>query len=198
MSARSLFIAALALSAIFASTTASSTVSSGYSAHGTPLPVTALQSIESSPGEAKAAFLVRVADVMSKATSASGHEVCAVLGATATGAFAVTLHTGSSQIGCFAPAVFPAGYSSTGETIASHIEKRHFHLGRADLPFVVREPGSTATLISSAPTRVVRRDPTKFDRADVASGLDYLVAGGTLIGADGDGGEVILAELAKS
>jgi hypothetical protein len=197
MSVRTLSIAALALSALFSSASAFSAVSPGYSAHGTPLPVTALESIASSPGEAKPAFLVRVADAMSKATAASGHEVCAVLGATPAGAYAVTLHTGGSQIGCYAPAVFPAGYSSTGETIASHVDKRHFHLVRADLPFVTREPGSTASLISSAASRVVRRDPAKFDRADVASGLDYLVAGGALIGTEGDGSEVVLAELAK-
>lgn len=195
MSLRTLSIAALAFSSIFASAAVSAAVSSGYSAHGTPLPVTALHSIESSADEAKAAFLVRVAESMSKITATSGHEVCAVIGATAAGGFGVTLHTGGSQIGCYAPAVFPVGYSSTGETIASHVAKRHFHLVRADLPFVTREPGSTASLISSATTRVVRRDPAAFDRADVAAGLDYLVAGSVLLGAENNGAEVVLAEL---
>lgn len=112
-----------------------------FSAHSTDLdlnvasnvPMNDVASLESNPGEDKAAFMHRVARVAEAYTTKTGHEVCGWVAFGGKSLFSIRLVTLNSQIACGVPESHVVeGYFAGSEMAHSHPNQRHIRLTALD------------------------------------------------------------------
>lgn len=153
---------------------------SSHDANGRPFATRTVEVLSSAEGETKAGFILRASQAMSGHTKTSGFETCASLSASADARFAISIQTSSSRVGCYDPAIAPAGFTLTSERFTSRVNHRTLYATRVDLPFLGRSPE----------TRVIRRDPSRITAADRAAGPLYVVAGDRVQHIDASGSVV--------
>lgn len=148
-------------------------------------PFVELGALDSKPGEAKDAFMMRVARILDAFTTATRHEACGAVMKSATGeAWRVRLITNRSQMACMRIMFDENGFEPTTETIHSHPRPKRFEgvisvrISRADMRLGVGVCGRHAKL-----------DDESFSPRDLTNGSGYLVARGKLLYHDHDNGE---------
>jgi hypothetical protein len=139
-----------------------------------PLAYVDLGVIDSTPGEAKADYMLRVATVLDQFTTVSGHEACGVImQRTDDSGWRVRLTTNRSQLGCVRMLFDEPGYVFTDETIHSHPNPRwssSLHANAQDSRLRGFGCGD----------RILVHDED-FSPGDLANGPGYLVAEGVLL-----------------
>lgn len=153
---------------------------------GKDFPLVELGAMDSTIGESKSDFLLRVGSVLYNFTGRTGHEGCSAImqsekpDATGTPTYRVRLITNRSQISCLRVMFDEEGFKYTGETIHSHpfshshgkdgYKNHDLRANRVDQRLVGFTCGTRMTIFDAS-----------FSDGDLANGGGYLVARGKLL-----------------
>lgn len=152
-------------------------------------PLVELGAMDSTPGESKADFLLRVGSVLHSFTGRTGHEACSAIMESeniepnSVPTYRVRLITNRSQVSCLRVMFDEVGFKYSGETIHSH-PFSHSHSKDSYRNHDLRANRADQRLAGFSCGMRLTISDASFSPRDIENGGGYLVARGKLLYLD--------------